>query len=134
MKRVAGHSTAVRRGRGIAALLMTCLFCAGALERGALAEEVKRFELTIAERALAAGDETLRVEEGDAVELVWLSDEDVELHLHGYDVEVAVAASKPAVMAVTATVAGRFPISSHGFGGEHGGKEEVLAYLEVYPN
>jgi len=125
---------AVGTARGIVALFFACFFWAGAPDGSAGAAEVKRFEITIAERTLAAGDETLRVKEGDAVELVWLSDEDVELHLHGYDIEVAIAAGVPAVMAVTATASGRFPISSHGFGGEHGGKEEVLAYLEVYPN
>ena len=115
----------------LATLLLACLLSACADAR---AGEVKRFELTIAGRALTSGESTLQVKEGDAVELVWTSDEDVELHLHGYDVEVEVAAGAPATMALTATASGRFPISSHGFNGEHGHKEQVLAYLEVYPN
>jgi hypothetical protein len=100
----------------------------------ARAAEAKRFELTIAGRALVSGNETLQVVEGDAVELVWRSDEDVTLHLHGYDIELEVTAGTPAVMVLTAAASGRFPVSSHGFGGGHDDSERVLAYLEVYPN
>lgn len=120
--------------QSLAPLFLAFLLSTGALGTAAWAGEVKRFELTIAERALASGEATLKVNEGDEVALAWQSDEAVELHLHGYDVEIALAPGTSGVMAVTATVSGRFPISSHGFGGDHDYGEQVLAYLEVYPN
>ena len=98
------------------------------------AAEAKHFDLVIVERAVASGAEGLRVNEGDQVELVWRSDEDVTLHLHGYDIKLAVTAGEPAVMQVDAQVSGRFPISSHGYGGGHDHGARPLAYLEVYPD
>ena len=98
------------------------------------AAEAKRFDLVIVERAVASGAEGLRVNEGDQVELVWRSDEDVTLHLHGYDIKLAVTAGEPAVLQVDAHVSGRFPISSHGYGGGHDHGARPLAYLEVYPD
>ena len=98
------------------------------------AAEAKRFDLVIVEREIASGAEGLRVNEGDRVELVWRSDEDVTLHLHGYDIKLAVTAGEPAVMQVDAHVSGRFPISSHGYGGGHDHGARPLAYLEVYPD
>ena len=97
------------------------------------ADQAKRITLVIQERQLAAGAEALRVTEGDQLELVWESDEEVALHLHGYDIELTVQPGEAAVMVVDAAVAGRFPITSHGFGGEHDHSERALAYLEVYP-
>ena len=81
------------------------LFLAGSLFFGLVwAAEAKRFDLVIVERAVASGAEGLRVNEGDQVELVWRSDEDVTLHLHGYDINLAVTAGEPAVMQVDAHV------------------------------
>jgi FtsP/CotA-like multicopper oxidase with cupredoxin domain len=98
------------------------------------AAETKRFDLVIAERAVVSGAEDLQVNAGDRVDLVWQSDEDVTLHLHGYEIKVVVTAGEPAVMQVDAEVSGRFPISSHGFGGGHDHGARPLAYLEVYPD
>ena len=111
------------------------LLLAGSLFNGPVrAAETKRFDLVIAERAVVSGAEDLRVNAGDRVDLVWQSDEDVTLHLHGYEIKVVVTAGEPAVMQVDAEVSGRFPISSHGFGGGHDHGARPLAYLEVYPD
>jgi hypothetical protein len=111
------------------------LLLAGALFYAPVwAAEAKRFDLVIVERAIASGAEGLRVNEGDQVELVWQSDEDVTLHLHGYDIKLVVTAGAPTVMQVDAQVSGRFPISSHGYGGGHDHGARPLAYLEVYPD
>ncbi|HEX9585364.1 MAG TPA: hypothetical protein VGB36_12755 [Gammaproteobacteria bacterium] len=40
----------------------------------------------------------------------------MELHLHGYDLEIHVRPDEPAAMVIKATATGRFPITSHGWG------------------
>lgn len=116
-----------------AAALVGCLIAWLAVSGTASAEEAKRFELVIAERALASGGPTIRVTQGDRVELVWSSDEGVELHLHGYDLALQVPAGEPAVLAFAAAVAGRFPVTSHGFAGGGDHSHRPLLYIEIYP-
>ena len=97
---------------------------------------VRRVELKILRRKIVGDTNTLRVGAGDVVELVWTSDEAVRLHLHGYNIEAALTAEKPAHMRFRATVSGRFPIAAHAFGdspGERVAREKILGYLEVYP-
>jgi hypothetical protein len=73
-----------------------------------------------------------RLTEGDFVELHWMTDEQVELHVHGYDLKLTVVPGKLGVLAFQAFASGRFPVTSHGWGkGGHG--HEALIYLEVYP-
>lgn len=103
----------------------------------ALAQEHRVFELTVKERSIALPDRTIHVEEGDRVELRITSDEEGELHLHGYDVTIELRADQTSVVTVDADVAGRFPVTSHGFGssGDQGDGQhhETLLYLEVHP-
>lgn len=100
--------------------------------RAADAGNVAEVELILADRKLARESNVVRVTQGQAVELVWLSDEATELHLHGYDVEIQVKPGQHAVMALVAHATGRFPITSHGFGANANGHQTLL-YLEVYP-
>jgi hypothetical protein len=66
-------------------------------------------------------EKPIRITEGDVVELRWTSDEAVDLHLHGYDVELHVGPDESAVPVIEAHATGRFPIISHGSGeGGHG--------------
>ncbi len=92
-------------------------------------------ELRIKDRKLA-GVKVVRVKEGEAVDLYWVTDETVELHLHGYDIEVKAKPGAPAAMSFKAHATGRFPVTAHGFGDHHGGghSEKTLLYLEVHPN
>jgi hypothetical protein len=94
---------------------------------------VKRIELVISERKVQREDKTIRVTQGESVELVWQSDEAAELHLHGYDINFEVSPEAPAIVTFEAHATGRFPITSHGFGGEQGHGHEALLYIEVYP-
>lgn len=89
-------------------------------------------DVRIENRQVVAPKEAIRVTEGEMIELRWTSDEPVELHLHGYDIEIEVEPGKPASMVVDAYATGRFPIESHGWGNEGHG-EEALTFLEVYP-
>ena len=80
------------------------------------------------------GDNVARVTQGDAVTLRWSTDEAVSVHLHGYDLKLSIAPGTPAEMNLEAFAAGRFPVTSHGFGDHgHDDEEVVLLYLEVHP-
>ena len=111
------------------------LFLPAALIRAGAGQEgsPKVIEVRIENRKVVAPSEAIRITEGDVVELRWTSDEAVELHLHGYDLKTQVRPDEAATMVVEAYAAGRFPITSHGWG-EGGQGHDALTYLEVYPN
>jgi hypothetical protein len=94
---------------------------------------VRRIELVISERTVQREEKTIRVTQGESLELVWQSDETAELHLHGYDISFEVSPEVPAIVTFETHATGRFPITSHGFGGEQGHGHEALLYIEVYP-
>lgn len=97
-------------------------------------QDARVFEVVLQAGHLESGPDTLRVDQGAAIELRIASDVPGELHLHGYDIVIDLRAGKTATVALDATVAGRFPITSHGFAGEAGGHHHrALLYLEVYP-
>ena len=111
------------------------LFLPAALVRAAVAQNRPRqmLEVRIENRQVVEPREAIRVTQGDVIELRWTSDEAVELHLHGYDIEFDVEPGEPASMVIQANATGRFPITSHGWGdGGHG--HDALIFLEVYPN
>ena len=102
---------------------------------GAAAQEVSPqvIEVKIEKREVVVPQDAIRITQGDVIELRWITDEAVDLHLHGYDVELHVGPEEPAAMTIEAYAAGRFPITSHGWGdGGHG--HQALTYLEVYPD
>ena len=94
---------------------------------------VKRIELVISDRRVQLEEKTIRVTQGESIELVWESDEAGELHLHGYDIGFEVSPDAAAIVSFKAHATGRFPITSHGWGGEHGHGHEALIYIDVYP-
>ena len=109
---------------------------AGAPAASAVAAQT--FDLRIEQRRLAGSPSTLRVVQGERIELRWTSDEVAILHLHGYDLETTVAPGAPATMAFEAYATGRFPIVAHGFGKGAASpaaapREKTLLYLEVHP-
>lgn len=88
----------------------------------------------VIEARKVVGDNVARVAQGDAVTLRWSTDEAVSVHLHGYDLKLSIAPDAPTEMTFEAFAAGRFPVTSHGFGGHgHDDEEVVLLYLEVHP-
>gem|GEM_PF-329445 len=88
---------------------------------------VRSFNVDIVQRRVARPVRTLRVIEGERVVIHWTCDEAVEMHLHGYDIELQLLPGTPGSMDFVATATGRFPINGHGF--EH----RALVYLEVLP-
>lgn len=77
---------------------------------------------------------SLRVTQGERLQLAWDSDAPASLHLHGYDIEADLTPGVPLNMLFTADIGGRFPVAAHGDGGEGGHGHRALLYLEVYPD
>ena len=84
-------------------------------------------DLSINNRALTSETKTIKVTEGQDVEINWTTDEKVLLHLHGYNISVTVKPGETVSMKFKAATSGRFPIMPHNF------VHRALIYLEVYP-
>ncbi len=103
---------------------------AGLVASGAgLAQSKNRrtINLEIRDGKVTVAEKTIRVSEGEEVDIKWTTDETVALHLHGYDVQALAKPDRSVSMTFQAHTAGRFPISAHGRG--HG----TMIYLEVHP-
>ena len=123
------HQAASTRRR----LCLFALFAFALPSAVAEAQDVRRFDLALKAGELPKDQRTIKVKQGESVELHWTSDQPVRLHLHGYDIEVAVKPGEPAVTALKALMAGRFSIEKlqdKPGGHHHGGR---LLYLEVHP-
>jgi ABC-type phosphate transport system auxiliary subunit len=96
-------------------------------------DDTQKIEIRIENRQ-ALGDKVIRITQDQRVELLWITDEAAELHIHGYDIRFEISPDAPAQVAFTAHATGRYAVTSHGFGGEHGDGHETLIYIEVYPN
>ena len=123
-----------RRAPGFLCHLVMTIAIAG-WASAALAQETRRFDLALKAAELAPQWGTLRVKQGDAVELRWTSDRPLHLHLHGYNIELSVKPGEPAIMAFKAAEAGRFGLTTVREGGnahshQHGRR---VLYLEVHP-
>jgi len=105
---------------------------AAAQQTEAAADEPARIKVQIENRKVV-GDQVIRLTQGQVVEISWITDEAAELHMHGYDIRVEISPDAPAAMPFTAHATGRFAVTSHGFGGEHGHGHETLVYIEVHP-
>ena len=69
----------------------------------------------------------VEVEEGDHVTLRLTSEDPLEVHIHGYDLQRELASGKPVTLSFEADLTGRFEIEDHEF-------EEVLGMLLVQPD
>ncbi|HKY94340.1 MAG TPA: hypothetical protein VJL84_03500 [Kiloniellales bacterium] len=101
----------------------------GLLPQPAIATE-QLFALAIRDGRLGDSAPTLQVSEGDEVVLELSSDQDLELHLHGYELTFALAAGSPALWRIAAVHSGRFPLEAH----DRAGGDRLLLYLEVQPD
>lgn len=121
-------------GLSLALIAMMSMAVIGMVSR-ASAEELRVFELSIAERQLASPKKTLKAREGEELEFRVNSDETAELHVHGYDLIIPLLAGETTVTRLLATVAGRFPVTLHepvGTSG-HSHRHKRMLYLEVHP-
>ena len=71
--------------------------------------------LPIAGRSTTATRNDLRVSQGDTVQLVFESDEEGEIHLHGYNLTAEVAPGHPGELVFEASTAGAFALNFHVF-------------------
>ena len=130
MTRGEARNTFSRR-RGLRAMAAAAVCGAGLILASGpgLAESKKRrtIGLEIRKRKVIAAKKTIRVTEGEEVEIEWTTDETVGLHLHGYDIHATAKPGRTVPMTFQAHTAGRFPITAHGFG------HVTMIYLEVYP-
>lgn len=91
-----------------------------------------RFELRVENREVV-GEQLIRVTQGQVVEMVWTTDEETQVHIHGYEIHIPVSPGVPAEVTFEAHATGRYPVTSHGFGDEYGKMHRMLLYFEVYP-
>jgi len=121
----------------IALVALAVLVCAGlwfvfrpaATPAAAVAAPVpgeKAFGFVIRDGKRVSGPESLRVRQGQQVILRIESNANDELHLHGYDLKLAIRAGEPATLQLTASRSGRFGLELH----KH---HTELGALEVYP-
>lgn len=128
MRRAMTKTEAALRRR----LFLMATLAVVALPSPATAEE-RHFALALKAGALPKDMQTIKVKQGDSVELKWTSDRPIKMHLHGYDMQIAVKPGEPTVTAINAKIAGRFSVeklADKGGGHHHGGK---ILYFEVYP-
>jgi len=77
----------------------------------------------------AQGAPTLRFRSGDQIDINWTVDAVMDLHLHGYRLDVRAMPGVPALMAFRARATGRFPLETHDAQGRH----RTILYIEVHP-
>lgn len=75
---------------------------------------------------VVSGPEVVKVSQGNDVLITITSDQADELHLHGYDITVALKANTPATLSFTAKYPGRFGYELH-----HAHRE--IGAIEVHP-
>jgi len=68
----------------------------------------KTFELVVEGKKLVSGPQTINVTEGDNITIKITSDQEEELHIHGYDNSVDLQKDIPAQLSFTANITGRF--------------------------
>ncbi len=84
----------------------------------------KTFDLTVEQGVMTPAE--MVVSEGDRVRFHISSDEPLELHVHGYDLEEEVEPGEPGELSFDATITGRFEIENHD-------TDTVLGVLLVQP-
>jgi hypothetical protein len=114
-----------------AAKSLILLALAAVMSAGADPETTVNLELEKGE--LVGGSDTFRFREGEHIDILWTSDEPVELHLHGYDLTVSASPEAPGELRFTGSITGRFPVTSHGSADGGPGGHRVLIYIEIHP-
>lgn len=86
----------------------------------------KQADIVITDGWVTTGPSVTRVKQGEQVQLSFLSNHADELHLHGYDITVALTPGHIATLAFTATYPGRFSYELHQ-------AHREIGAIEVYP-
>lgn len=91
--------------------------------------EPETFEVELRDGAAVGGVAELEVAKGDTVRIAVRSDEDAELHVHGYEIEDEVAPGTVTRLRFTADIDGKFEVEAH----SHATGDIPLAELTVQP-
>lgn len=92
-----------------------------------------RIEIAIANREIV-GNQVIRVTQGQIVKTVWTTDEETDIHIHGYEIHIEASPESPVEVIFVAQRTGRFPVTSHGFAEKAGKMHRMLLFVEVQPD
>ena len=81
--------------------------------------EFVEHKIVLEKGELKSGNGKISVSQGENIKLGFVSDMEMEVHLHGYDLKLTVNPNKESVMQFTAEATGRFVITSHADLGSH---------------
>ncbi len=104
MKRVVGLALVLAVAMALAAAMSAC---------GERDPEEHVFNIELQGGELVDGGDAWQVKQDDKVTLVVRSDQPVNFHLHGYDLEQDITPEEPAEIVFTAEATGSFPITVH---------------------
>jgi hypothetical protein len=96
-------------------------------EPGSAAYDWSKVTFDLAVREGAMTPDEVEFEEGDHLRLRLTSEEPLQVHIHGYDLQRELASGKSVTLSFEADLTGRFEIEDHEF-------EEVLGMLLVQPD
>lgn len=102
----------------VSVLVLGGLFFVLRPDRPEAASEGRSFDVEIRDDGMEP--EEVSVREGDRVTMSFTADHQVEIHLHGYDVERSAGPGGSSELFVEARLTGRFPIEDHETGDELG--------------
>jgi FtsP/CotA-like multicopper oxidase with cupredoxin domain len=91
--------------------------------------EPDAFQIQLRDGAPAGGVAQFEVTRGDQVRIAITSDEDAELHIHGYEIEDQLVAGQTTRVAFDADIDGKFEIEAH----SHATGDIPLGELTVQP-
>jgi len=114
---------------GLAAIAAAVVATASLAQAGSAPPAARTFTVAVA-GGKVKGSDTLKVKQGERVELHFTSDQPMVLHLHGYELQAKVEPPKPSVLAFKADLTGRFPVHQHR---EGAGSHRAVLFVEVYP-
>jgi hypothetical protein len=126
-----------RRGMLLVVLAALAAPVTAAETAPAAAERCKPLDLRLVAGRLEGGTRTVRYTRGDRIVMRWVSDRNLTLHLHGYDVALPLSPAVEATLVVEARIVGRFPLTAHfpapAAGAAEHPRERTLLYVEVRP-
>ena len=102
-----------RRPRRLLAVLAAAVLAVIIASCGGGEPEELTFNLEIEHRSLSVEDATIEAKQNDMLTIVLTSDELVNYHLHGYDLEGNVGPDMPATLELEAYATGDFPLTIH---------------------
>lgn len=99
------------------------------LKPGRAAAQSQVFSLVVKDHALSSGPALMQARQGDTITLHVQADQEGELHLHGYELEIKLQPGGEAQLSFVADRAGRYYLHMHGPDGSHA----EIATIDIQP-